>query len=246
MTVLKMSQLIKISRLNNYKHLVQLSRILSTQTQIQEIPTEQANVTTRVIKKRPNKPPIMKNVFGGIFDTDILSFPEVLDHQELKVVEDKVQEINRVFSEIYTNQDIKSSEIRNKFKNLKLFGLQASALAGGLELSATENIRILESVAQFRSFVIALNNHQYLGVNAISSAGSPKAVETYLRSLSEGDTVATFCLLEEGNFDPLLMKTKAKLSDDGKNWVRRQHKQDLYYLTLSYILLLCNIFLLYF
>lgn len=218
MTVLKMSRLIKISRVNSYKNLLQLSRIIYTQTQIQEIPTEQVNVSTRVIKKKPNKAPFMKNVFIGIFDTDMLGFPEVLDAQELKVVEDKANEIDQIFSEV-DDKDTISSEVRNKLKNLKLFGLQASALADGLELSETENTRILESVAQFRSFAIGLNNHQYLGVNAISSAGSPKAVEKYLRNLSRGNTMAAFCLLEEGNFDPSLMKTKAILSDDGKHWV---------------------------
>lgn len=218
MKLLKMYNLLRISRSNNYRNII-INSTRKLSTEVQTANKEQLNVSTRVIKKKPSKPPFMKNAFLGIFDTDALAFPEVLDKDELEYVLKLVTQINAIYAADDTTNESDISIIKQRLKNINVYGLQASKNVNGLELSETENARVLETVAQNTSLGISIMNHQYLGVNAISQKGSEHVINKYLLNLSRGDSVAAFCLLEENNIDLMSMKTQAELSADGKYWV---------------------------
>ncbi|GLV44016.1 Enigma [Carabus blaptoides fortunei] len=220
MRLLVQSRLRYIKQLNTAANNV---RLLSTQTQVLPTEYESIHVPVRVIKKRPQKPPFMKNIFVGTFDPDILGFPEVLDKAELNTLNDKVSEFSNYFNKldpVSLSQCTKLPEsVRQELMKLNVFGLQTSKLIDGLELNETENCRLLEVISQYSSIAVSVINHQYLGVNAITKSASDRLVNKYLPQLSKGEKIAAFCILEENNQDPTLMKTHATLSSDGKHWI---------------------------
>jgi hypothetical protein len=50
-------------------------------------------------KKKEQNFPFVKNLFLGIFDNDVLTYPEVLDKERLQTLNEMVEPIERFFSE---------------------------------------------------------------------------------------------------------------------------------------------------
>lgn len=134
-----------------------------------------------------------------------------------KLVEKRVEVDSSVqsFDPNSTTQPVLKSDLRKELQKLKIFGLQSPETLGGLELNETENCYILESLAQNNSLVVSLVTHQYLGINAILKKGSESLIKKYIPKLSSGESIASFCLLEEDIIDPSGIKTRGVKKEDG-------------------------------
>jgi hypothetical protein len=51
------------------------------------------------VKKKEQKFPFVKNLFLGVFDHDVLTYPEVLEKERLQTLSEMVEPIERFFSE---------------------------------------------------------------------------------------------------------------------------------------------------
>lgn len=219
-----MSNILKLWKLYTIKNFLTKSQIKYLSTTAETIPQviiddEEAQLYTRVIKKKPERKPFMKNAFLAEFDYDVLGFPEVLDNEELNVLNNRTSSVTNFISSILPNNEIEQSilskEVREQCRNLNLFGLQAPIRTMGLELSETENCRILEEVSKCSSLAISMLNHQYFGVKAVAKSGTEEAKDKYLRCLSSGEYLSAFCLLEENSMDISQMNSQAIPQEDG-------------------------------
>lgn len=197
-------------------------KYVSTQTQaVETVKEKKSDLFRKVMTKKPQRPPFMKNMFLGKFDAELLGFPEVLNKEEQRVLDEKVSVVDNYITEINNKVvDKIPGEVFEQLKSLRLFGLQAPEIAGGLELNETENCRMLESIGKDSSLVFSTIMHQYFGVQSVLTKCEKSVREKYLKRLSSGESIGAFCLLEEDTLDPDLMTTAAKLSEDGKFYVR--------------------------
>lgn len=103
---------------------------------------------------------------------------------------------------------------------LGLFGMTLPAKFGGLELNASEEVRVVFELCYaapaFRGYLGANNG---LGGRAILVGGSEALKDRYLTGIASGEIVTAFALTEpETGSDAAALKTKATKQPDG-SWV---------------------------
>lgn len=205
-----------------------MARCLNTTTkdnvstpQVQERDDEPPHQPT---VKKPKRPPFIKNLFLGRFDTEMLVFPEVLDRDGHELLHEMIVPIERFFNEQVDGTKIDREakippETLQGLKDLGLYGQQIPEEYGGLGLGATEYARIAEITALDGSIAVTLAAHQAIGLKGILIAGTDEQKEKYLPQLACGDWTAAFCLTEPGSgSDAASIQTRATLSEDGKTW----------------------------
>lgn len=152
------------------------------------------------IPKKPCRPPFMKNTFVGIFDTEMLVYPEFDKSglqelkQELKPYKDYVK-VNVDPSVIFKLGTI-PSEVNENFKSLGLFGQIIPTAYGGYDLTATETALISEIVAQDLDVAMTLYSHNFLGAQTLVMYGNEQQKDKFLPQLATGEKVVAFCLSE--------------------------------------------------
>lgn len=176
------------------------------------------------LKKKTQKAPFAKNLFLGKFDCDVLTYPEVLDKEQLRTLEEMVVPIEKFFSEVDSKKIDESGhiskEVLDQLKSLGLFGQQIPQEYGGLGLSATEYARLGEITALDGSLAVTLAAHQSIGLKGLLIVGNEEQKRRYLPRLATGEWIAAFCLTESGSgSDAASIKTKAEISEDKKKWI---------------------------
>ncbi|XP_076325006.1 complex I assembly factor ACAD9, mitochondrial-like isoform X1 [Tachypleus tridentatus] len=170
------------------------------------------------------RPPFAKNLFLGIFDKEILTFPEVLNKEELTDLNRMVDVVEKYFKEKVDSKkiDIEAvipEEILQGLKDMGLFGQQIPVEYGGLGLNATEFARLAEITSLDGAIAVTLAAHQSIGLKGILISGNEKQKTKYLPKLATGEHIAAFCLTEPGSgSDAASIQTKATLSEDGKTF----------------------------
>lgn len=157
----------------------------------------------------------------GKFDTQVLTFPEVLGKEQLQTLDAMVEQVEKFFGESVDSKKIDVDakipvETLNGLKQLGLFGQQIPSDYGGLGLNATEYARLGEITALDGSIAVTLAAHQAIGLkvgyiipcfktllnnwNWISQglliAGNEEQKSKYLPRLASGEWTAAFCLTE--------------------------------------------------
>ena len=108
----------------------------------------------------------------GVFDTEVLSFPEVLDRDRLETLDAMIAPLEKFFEESIDSKKIDAEakipkETLEGLKELGLFGQQIPVEYGGLGLNATEFARIGEVTALDGSIAVTLAAHQSIGLKVI-------------------------------------------------------------------------------
>ncbi|XP_071440547.1 complex I assembly factor ACAD9, mitochondrial-like [Hetaerina americana] len=194
-----------------------------------EIATAKQDDEVAVRKKKPPKSPFVKNLFLGKFDPEFLTYPEVLNNEELQNLDEMISPLEKFFNQVNSQEIDKSSNIPEEtlsaVKELGLFGQQIPTEYGGLGLTATEYARFAEITALDGSIAVTLAAHQAIGLKGILIAGNKEQKEKYLPRLASGELIAAYCLTEPGSgSDAASIKTKATLSSDGKTWILNGNK----------------------
>ncbi|GJQ86286.1 hypothetical protein Trydic_g8982 [Trypoxylus dichotomus] len=177
------------------------------------------NIKAKEYKKKPQKPPFAKNLFLGIFDTDVLAYPEALDKNMVDVLEKDIAPIKDFFENVDDKREehITKNYLSNLSK-LKLIGLQAPNFNGGRELTLTESCRYLEEMAQ-NTRRIGIVDSEMLGVQMLIKHGSENH-KRYINQLVNGESLVSFCASEMNtDSNSHLFQTKAVLSSDKKTWI---------------------------
>ena len=107
-------------------------------------------------------------------------------------------------------------------------GLLSTAIPeeyGGFGKDFNTNTYITEIIGGGHSFAVALAAHTGIGTLPILYFGNEEQKQKYLPKLASGELKASYCLTEPGSgSDALAAKTKAVLSDDGKNYILNGQK----------------------
>ncbi|XP_063243899.1 complex I assembly factor ACAD9, mitochondrial-like isoform X2 [Bacillus rossius redtenbacheri] len=172
---------------------------------------------------RVNKPPFAKNLFLGSFDSDILTYPEVLDGEQLQTLNEHLAPIEQYLKQVDSaaiDKDASiSQQILEQLKSLDLFGQQVPAEHGGLGLSATERARVGEVLAREPSICYTLAAHELLGIHSLLIAGTEEQKNLFLQRLSRGELVSAFCLAESVfSSDISSMTTRAEFDAGQNQW----------------------------
>ncbi len=168
----------------------------------------------------------MKAVFHGVISEDII-FPyrEMVgeEAENVKLIVEGVQRFldDRVDAAAIDRAHQIDPAILEEAKGLGLFGLQIPEEYGGIGLGASAYCRIMQQLAGHDpSLAVTLGAHQSIGLKGILLYGNKSQQQRYLPSLASGEKVAAFALTEpSAGSDAANLKTRARLSDDGKHYI---------------------------
>lgn len=177
------------------------------------------HITRKQRTKKPQRPPFVKNLFVGVFDTEILTYPQ-LEKEDADALEQNTLQLNKFLqhNQIVDCKDF-NKFFRQNLSDYKLLGLQASQFMGGRELNASESAQFLETLSK-HPLHNNYNSNEFLGIQTVLKNGSEALQKKYLPQLMNGSLLSAFCLQESNLLVANLMNTKAKLSQDKKSWVR--------------------------
>ncbi|XP_054281665.1 complex I assembly factor ACAD9, mitochondrial-like [Macrosteles quadrilineatus] len=175
--------------------------------------------TSLKVNKKPSKPPFMKNVFLGIYDKDMLVYPE-LDKPRLQELKKRMEPVKSYFKsnvnpEILSSLKIIPNEIRESLKQLGLYGQSIPESYGGSDQTATETAYINEVIGNDIDIALTLYSHNFLATQSILMYGTAQQKEKYLPLLATGELTAAFCMSESiSSSDLASLLTTAEPNED--------------------------------
>lgn len=177
-----------------------------------------SNLQQKIRSKKPQKEPFAKNLLLGVFDTDILTYPEI-SNEELDNLNKNLQPAQTFLQqpEIKECKEFTGTFLKKLAKE-RLLGLQTSQLMGGRELNVTETCRFLEAISEINLKNVVINN-DVLGTQTLLKFGNDNLKRKYLQRLIDGDSLSAFCIIEPlaSNID--VGKRTGLRGSDGKTWV---------------------------
>lgn len=192
------------------------------------------------VKTKPVRQPFVKNMFAGIFDQEMLLYPE-LPNDRLFELNSRVEKIEQYLKENVDSKAVDENEaipdhILEKLKEFNLFGAMVPKEYDGSELGATEYARITEVEALDSSLLLTMDAHNSLCVQGLLAYGSEELKQKYLPLLASGEWIAAFCISEDiSGTDIAVIETLAESSDDNyivngkKFWVTNGSKANLFF-----------------
>ncbi|XP_018579425.1 acyl-CoA dehydrogenase family member 9, mitochondrial [Anoplophora glabripennis] len=223
--------------------------VLSTQPAIQsthekyEKQLKDFETLTTVIKKKrqkkPQRPPFAKNLFLGVFDTDVLSYPE-LEKEDIDCIEPAAAAVEKLMKQehMVNCNTLSDKNFRQNLSDYKTIGLQAPQLMDGRECSVTESNKFLEvlSCHNLRDNIIF---NEQLGVQILVKFANDQLKKKYLHGIMKGDSISCFCMSEADLPEITSMRTKAVISDDKKTWILNGEKAWVVNGTSANLLIVC-------
>ncbi len=117
------------------------------------------------------------------------------------------------------------SSLMDKAGELGLLGTAVPEEYGGFGMSFNTSMLVAEATGAGNSFSVALSAHTGIGTLPILYYGNEEQKAQYLPKLASGEWKAAYCLTEpDSGSDANSGKTKAVLSEDGKNYILNGQK----------------------
>ena len=130
--------------------------------------------------------------------------------KEIRPIEDKLEE---------KDHDLTLSLLA-KAGELGLLGTDVPEEYGGMGLDKVSTTVVTEALGTAGSFAVVYGAHTGIGSLPIVYFGTEEQKKKYLPKLASGQWCGAYCLTEPGaGSDALNAKTKAVLSEDGKNYI---------------------------
>lgn len=123
------------------------------------------------IVRKPPRLPFLKSIYGGQYDTEVLTYPEALNLERYKDLDSRLQQIKQNCTNVDT------------IRQLGLFAMNVPYASSGLNLSDTEIARIFE---QFDYNIFKLVLDHTICVDIIKTFGTPSQKSKYLPLLASG------------------------------------------------------------
>lgn len=201
--------------------------------------------TDRLPEVRLTNKPFLKQIFAGVFDTDMLTYPEMENNKELEELENFVKPYEELFSSAsainFTANDQVPIEFITAMADIGLFAQAIPKQYGGLELSSTYLTRMADITGTIPMAHNLIEVHHNLATQLIVKHGTPEQKQKYLPKLATGEMLATLCLQEtKSQLDFRNTKTLANVivdsnpENDGinltgyKTWVANAHISDIF------------------
>lgn len=189
--------------------------------------------------------PFIKNLFIGTFDTDMLTFPEVTNNQELADMNEFMKPYEDLFAHAATLDFARKKELPLDFITAMAdVGLFAQAIPkeyGGMGLNNTYQTRMADVTGTIPMAHNLIEVHHNIATKMLVDNGTEEQKKKYLPKLATGEMIATLCLHEtKGHLDFQSIKTGANvfedadIDDDGvtlsgsKTWVPNANIADLF------------------
>ena len=168
----------------------------------------------------------MKALFHGVIAEDmVFPYPQMPadERENTAMILDSVRRFcaANVDSAKIDREHVIPPEVLEGAKALGLFGLQIPTEQGGVGLSTSAYVRVMQEVGAIdSSLAVTLGAHQSIGLKAILLFGTDEQKKKYLPQLATGEHVAAFALTEpSAGSDAAAIKTRAELSSDGSHYV---------------------------
>lgn len=182
------------------------------------IKVQERDDAIRVVQRKPNRPPLAKKFFLGVFDSELIAYPEAIyENEHLQIIQKRKQEYEDFLdANIFANPD----DVNN-VRKLKEFGSfrNYSALV-------TDSIyRKSESQGKILSYNVFLNRHQQV-MRLIEKHGDETQKLKYIPKLEAGDFVGVPSIFES-KLSPCGKKTfitEAKYKDSSDRWILNGEK----------------------
>ncbi|OQR80424.1 acyl-CoA dehydrogenase family member 9, partial [Tropilaelaps mercedesae] len=189
-----------------------------------------SNPYMRLSLGQVERKPFIKELFIGNFDTRFLTYPELLDDDQVDSVNAMYETIFKFMSEKVDSAELDATEIipddvMNGLRELGLFGQQVDPEYGGLGLSATEYVRLNEAIGLDGALTTTLMAHNSIGIKGIIMYGTKEQKAKYLPKIASGEWIASFALTEPNSgSDAASITTSARLDPDGKHYTLNGQK----------------------
>ncbi len=167
----------------------------------------------------------IRNLFlGDVHEDKIFPFPR-FQEEEQEVIEMIADSLERFSKEVDSDKIDKDEklppELLEKMKAMDLFGLSIPEEHGGVGLSVSGYVYVLQHLALLGSAVAAtVGGHHSIGMKGLLLFGNDAQKERYLSDLASGDKIAAFCLTEpNAGSDAAGIVTRAELNEAGTHYV---------------------------
>ena len=155
--------------------------------------------------------------------------PEEFDEEQLMIAQTCEDFLE---SEVFANLDrIDAQEkdlmpsILKKSGDLGLLGISIPGEYDGFDQSFITSMRANEAIGSAYSFSVAYMAHTGIGTLPLLYYGNEDQKQKYIPKLASGEMLAAYCLTEPGaGSDANSGKSKAILSEDGKNYILNGQK----------------------
>jgi acyl-CoA dehydrogenase family protein 9 len=171
-------------------------------------------------------PSLTRQLFTGRIDDSILfPYPRISEDEDRRVTEflDRLRAYldAHLDREWIDEHERIPDEVMQGLRELGLFGISIPVEHGGMGLSQSAYCRVFEFVTGYDvGLAIVLGVHLSIGIKGIQLAGTDEQKRLYLPKAATGEWFASFALTEpEAGSDANGIRTRAVLSDDGRNWV---------------------------
>ncbi len=175
-----------------------------------------------------------KHIAGGSFLLEDLKPDEVFTPEDFS---DEQRQIAQTASDFAMQEVVpQSDEIEAKnfavtkglmktAGDLGLLAIDVPEAYGGLEMDKVTSALACEMLAKQSSFTVAYSAHVGIGVLPLVWYGTEAQKQKYLPKLVSGEWVAAYALSEStSGSDAMNVRTKAKLSPDGKHYILNGEK----------------------
>jgi len=113
-----------------------------------------------------------------------------------------------------------AAQMLRKMGELGLLGTHISQEYGGMELDTNTNTLICVTMGPAGSFNTTYAAHTGIGMLPVLYFGNEEQRKRYLPGMSDGSIIGAYCLTEPSSgSDALSAKTRAELSEDGKDYI---------------------------
>lgn len=168
--------------------------------------------------KKPSRAPLVRNFFAGEVDAELLTYPEVINRDDMVNLDKEVTQVVDYWREHVDSAAIRAAgnipgSVFNDLQSLKQFGVDVPVEFGGRNGGQTETTRLNEAEAQDISVAVTLNAHRQV-VRIIEECGSDEQKRNYLPRLASGELIGSVAFYEAESSATGIFTTRAKQVDD--------------------------------
>ena len=161
-------------------------------------------------------------IIRDVHHSEVFTSEEWNEEQKMiaQMCEDFIeQEVLPQLDQIDNMEDGLMKSIVEKAGELGLLGLSVPEEFGGMAVDFKTSLLATECLGTGYSFSVSFGAHTGIGTLPLLYYGNQEQKEKYIPKLASGEWKAAYCLTEPGSgSDANSGKTKAKLTEDGKNY----------------------------
>jgi alkylation response protein AidB-like acyl-CoA dehydrogenase len=171
---------------------------------------------------------------GGRFLTANCTPEEIFTREDLSAAQQMLGSVAEDFmrtevfprsAQVYAKDHNVTLEILQKAGELDLLSLDVPQQYGGLGLDKVSSAHVFEKIGVLPSFAVPIMAHTGIGTLPIIYFGTEQQKSRYLPQLASGAKIGAYALTEPGaGSDALSIRTKAKLSEDGRHYILNGQK----------------------